>query len=140
MTERERCGHPKSEGGDPCQSWPACDDCDRCWIHCPHVEEERAHARKKGGVNSRKTDNEDQVVPFGDAPEPPETLDDAVRWASWAAMQVAVGGLDTSRANSVARLLKEFRQALEKSESREALEKIEAMRERLEGGGLEVVE
>lgn len=144
MTRDEKlCRHPKADSGEPCQSFASCDECGRCWAHCKHNEEERAAARKKGGhATAQRRSEDEQVVPPGDAPAAPETLEDAVRWASWASLQVATGKLDTSRANSVARLLSEFRKLLEKSESREALEKVEEMRRKLEGADadLEVVE
>lgn len=144
MSDDEVCGAVKKAGDGTCPiDFGLCAECGLCFTHCEHREEERKAATHRGGrTTALKRGNGDRSVPLDQAPDPPETLGDAVRWASWASLQVATGGIDTSRANAVARLLKEFRQALEKSESRQALEKIDELRERIEGGDadLEVVE
>lgn len=53
-----------------------------------------------------------------------KTLEDSLHWIAWAAYAVATGTLDTARANTIAKLMGEFRKHIEKSESREALEEI----------------
>lgn len=133
--ESERCEHVKDDG-ERCRVTNSVNpDTGLCYFHDPERREELQRARSKGGhATAAKRADDDRAVPTHDAPDPPETLEDAVEWAAWASVQVATGRLDTSRANAVARLLKEFRQALERSESREALERIEELRERVEGG------
>lgn len=127
----EQCGHPKVDGGDPCGiSWGLCEQCARCWVHCPHRADDLKAAQKRGGkTTARKRGASDSVTFADETPEPPETLADSLLWSAWAAHAVATGKLDTARGNAVAKLLSEFRKTLEKSESRE---KLEEMRQRIE--------
>lgn len=132
-----RCGAPKKSGGDPCASWPHCDQCGHCYVHCPHVEEERAESRRKGGrATAQKRDEEDPAVPLGEAPQPPENLEDAATWAAWASHLVATGQLGNTRARSVAKLLDTFRKCVERDASQKKLEEtIEKLKEAAEERG-----
>lgn len=107
-------------------------DFDLCLWHDPDRKEEREKVRKRAGSIGGRSRN-GRALPPDETPGPLETLQDAVRWAAWAARAVATGDLDTSRGNTVAKLLKEFRAALEKSESREKLEEIRRRVEELTG-------
>lgn len=127
----EVCGAEKDGGGTCSTTFGLCDCHGECFAHSPCREEERQKARSRGG---HATAAGEGSVPPGDVPPAPQTLGDAVRWAAWASRAVVAGDVDTARANAAARLLKEFRQALERSESREALEKVEELRAKIESG------
>lgn len=126
--------------GDPCGS-PVVDEDGWCPAHGPDGDERmREIARKGGEATARK--HRGGVDPE-DVPEAPETIEDAVVWAAWAARAAATGELSTSRANAAAKLLREFRQALERREAAEQLEEIRRQIEEAAGGGdvdLDVVE
>lgn len=128
---REQCGHGR-EDATPCQSpIGLCDRCGKCWTHCQHVsDEERTAARSRGGYAAAR---EDGTLPPGEVPPAPQTLTDAVRWSAWAARAAVIGELNTARANSAAKLLKEFRQALERTEAKAELEELREALEELRG-------
>lgn len=137
------CG-AETKAGDPCESFPYCDDCGRCYTHCGHVAEEREQARARGGVaTAQKRKGEDPAVPLGEAPQPPENLEDAAAWAAWAAHLCATGRLGNTRARSIAKLLDTFRRCVERGEARrqleDTIERLEAAVERAEGPGLEAL-
>lgn len=126
----ERCGYEIEDGKTCTTDFGLCDCHGQCYTHSPCREDDRQEARSRGGVATARKNRD--VVPLEEAPAAPQTLEDAISWASWAATQVATGQLDTSRANSVARLLSEFRKLLEKSEAREALELVKEMRREMQ--------
>jgi len=94
-----------------------------CIFHDPERKDELQEMRKRAGAVAGRS-RKGRAVPPDETPPPPESLADSLVWAAWAARAVATGDLDTSRGNSIARLLSEFRKALEKHESAEKLEEI----------------
>lgn len=132
VTDSERCGAPKNDG-QPCGvTFGLCECHGRCFTHAPCREAERDAARRRG---ADRTNRPDGSLPPGEVPPPPENLRDAVVWAAWASHAVATGDLDTARANSTARLLKEFRNALERGEARAGFEETRRKLEELHGDG-----
>lgn len=128
---KETCGAPKKDTGEPCpSSIGLCEECARCLAHCEHRQDTLKRGQRLGGHVSAKGAG---TVPGGEVPPAPQTLQDAVVWAAWAARAAATGELDTARANSAARLLKEFRQALERSEAQAELEELREKIEELNG-------
>lgn len=121
MSERDVCGATTESGGTCEVTFGLCQEpgCGRCWTHDPHRKEERDAANSRGGYRAARGPG---TVAPGDVPPAPQTLSDAVVWAAWAARAAATGELDTGRANAAARLLKEFRQALERTEAKQELE------------------
>lgn len=128
----QTCGARKDDGGNCGTYFGLCSECGRCFAHCEHREDRMARARSRGGYAATKGSG---TLPPGEVPPPPETLEDAVLWAAWASHAVATGELGTTRANAAARLLKEFRQALERHESAEKLEEIRRRVEELGDDG-----
>lgn len=126
----ETCGHEREDGTGCGTSFGLCPECGRCFNHCAHRADERRAASEKGAYVAAKGPG--ALFP-GEVPPAPESLEDAVVWAAWAARAAATGDLDTARANAAARLLKEFRQALERSEAREELEELRRKLEDLHG-------
>lgn len=122
----EACEHPKVSDGQPCQNTMGlCPKCGHCIAHCEHRADELKEAQRRGGrTTARKRGDSERVALPDEAPAPPETLEDSLHWIAWAAYAVATGTLDTARANTIAKLMSEFRKHIEKSESREALEEI----------------
>lgn len=126
----EACGFEREDGTRCGTGFGLCDGCGRCFNHCPHRAEERRKASEKGAYVAAHGPG---ALPPGEVPPAPETLADAVLWSAWAARAAATGELDTARANAAARLLKEFRQALERSEAKEELAELRAKLEELHG-------
>ncbi len=85
-----------------------------CLWHDPDREERADGARARGRENARKQKRRRprrgiRVVEEWDLPgPPPQTLEDALRWASWAVGQVAVGRLDAATGNVVGSLLRAY--------------------------------
>lgn len=136
--ERRRCKETKDDG-TPCGAPPEFVDPETglCWTHSEGGREKAREAARKGGeATARKLRGAD--LDPEEVPEAPETLADAVVWAAWAARAAATGKLSTSRANAAAKLLREFRQALERHEAAEQLEEIRRQIEEAAGGGEDV--
>ena len=70
-------------------------------------------------------------------PRAPKTLDDAVRLAAWAAVQVARGNISHNDARAITDALKEFRELLSVRDARQEAEtlrrQIAELRERVGG-------
>lgn len=136
-SETKRCAYVKDDG-ERCRMENQLAEYEgelRCIWHDPHREEEAQAARKRGARTRAEQQRRNGKPDPDEVPPPPETLEDGVTWSAWAAWAAATGRLNTARANAAARLLKEFRQALEKSESRAKLEEIRARVEELTGDG-----
>lgn len=136
MTDIQAQCSATTKAGDPCGSWPFCDRCGCCYVHCSHVEEERAEARRRGGLTTaQKAAEEDPVVPLGEAPRAPESMEDAAQWAAWAAHRCATGQLGNTRARSIASLLDTFRRCVERGDARAQLEEtIEQLKKAADDG------
>lgn len=134
MSDPQTCGAPTESGGTCGVTFGLCDEpgCGRCWTHDPHRSEEREAANSRGGYRAARGPG---TIAPGDVPPAPRTLQDAVVWAAWAARAAATGELDTGRANAAARLLKEFRQALERTEAKAELEELRRKLEELGADG-----
>jgi len=90
----------------------------------------RQRARKMGAV---------RIVAAADLPGALETLDDAVRWAAWAAEAIATGKLDRATGREVGSVLRVFvdgRQRLDRVDERvrRLQEQIAALRKNVERG------
>lgn len=130
----ERCGHP-TKGGDPCPTPIAlCSSCGRCRSHCRYDEacdydaEDVRASRAKGAKRKAEKARDDgmRTVMPDDAPPPPESLDDAVLWASWAIAAVATGRIDGRTAHEVGYLLRAYMKGLDKAELGERVEELES--------------
>lgn len=138
------CG-AETKAGDPCQAWSVCDEHGKCYSHDPCREQERAKARSRGGhaTAKRRSEDDDPCVGIGEAPPPPEDLEDVTAWSAWATVMVATGRLGNSRARTIATLLDLFRKAKERGESKakleETIQRLEDAVERSSGTGLKAV-
>lgn len=123
--------------GGPCTvDFGLSDDNGLCYHHDPDRAEERSAARKAGGIaTAKKRSNERGLV---DAPPPPQTIEDAKAYASWAVEAVASGRIDYRVGNTVQAILREFRSATEKvdlAKRYEALRKeVDTMKAKNRGG------
>lgn len=103
--------------GDRCKvEWNLSED-GLCYFHDPLRAVERAGAQKKGqrrSASSRRSGRPVTVSPE-EAPPPPETVEDAVIWASWAVHAVATGRIDAKTSHEIAYGLNALQRALEKT-------------------------
>lgn len=127
------CTHRKADGTE-CRAPALLDGSGLCAMHAPHLAEKMRRARTRGGRAAgprRRPAERIQVALPEEAPPPPQTLEDAVRWASWATHAVTTGRIHPKVAGEVARLLKEFRAALEKRAIEGELDELRAKLETL---------
>lgn len=138
----ERCGYEKDDG-EQCRSHIGlCDECGHCIAHCPHREETAQQARSKGGKRKaeKARDSKYRTVSDDQAPPPPESLEDAVHWASWATWAVATGQIDGKTAHEVGYLLRAYMKSLDKVELGDRVEELEEKIARLRREGIEAVQ
>jgi hypothetical protein len=107
-----------------------------CLHHDPDRAERALEVVRAGGAASglrRRADREGrrEQLPRGMPRRRPRTLDDALRWASWATYAVACGDIDVRRAREVAGLVKEFRSTLERRDMAREVADLRAELERL---------
>lgn len=117
---------PGSEG-DPARCGHVKDDGDRCGVrialnprnglcvwHDPERRGRASEMRAKGGRNTGRARRQSparpvRVVDVTETPgPPPETLEDALLWASWAVHAVATGKMDAKTGHEVGFLLRAF--------------------------------
>jgi len=141
VSQADQCVAKKADGSR-CQIQSGLSERGLCLWHDEHRKVEAARARRRGGVTAgrRKRENRIRTVEAGQAPPPPESLEDAVEWASWATHAVATGLIDSRTAHEVGYLLNALRGALEKAhiaeEVRELREQLEVLRPgRRQGAG-----
>lgn len=100
------CGHEKSDGGTCEAGFGLCPDCGKCWSHCPHREEERQEARKRGGEATRKRYGaeglRDEELPPLDGPEAAE------RWLEIIGRAVGTGRLSYKDGSTMIKAVREF--------------------------------
>lgn len=107
----------------------------RCLFHDPNRREKARRARERGArtKNARKKGGKNiRVVDPDSAPPPPETVHDAVRWASWAVWAVTTGEIDGRTAHEIGYLLNAFQRAIEKVDFADRVEELEEKLEALE--------
>lgn len=113
--DEKKCGHPKADSGDPCQSFASCDECGKCWAHCEHNEEERAAARRKGGHMTAKKRNEGEGLSADELP--PLTDHEAAEvWTDAIGRAAATGRLPANAAQASLRAVREWRESHESGE------------------------
>jgi len=101
--------------GDRCQVTTNLSPEGLCLWHDPAREEAAQAARRRGGKRRPSRKQADvRVVDPDTAPDPPETLDDIVTWASWTAYAVATGTVDARTAREISYALSTLRTGLEK--------------------------
>lgn len=103
----------------------------RCLWHDPNRREKAMAARRRGGKASRSGGGSKTVNPY-DAPQPPQSLKDAVEWASWVTWAVTVGELDVQVSYAAMNALRTFIKASEKVDTADLWTEVEALREKLE--------
>jgi hypothetical protein len=99
--------------GTPCpMSSGLSPDSGLCFWHDPKREEEAVAARSKGGQATARKRAREPI----NAPPPPQTIEDAKLYASWAVEAVASGRVDYRVGNTIQAILRDFRSATEKAE------------------------
>jgi hypothetical protein len=104
-----RCSYVKSSGSRCKVDFGLSED-GHCWHHDPAKAAARRRARERGGAvtasKSRKlkmrTALEDEV------PAAPQTVEDAIAWASWAVTAVATGKIDARTGHEIGYVLRAF--------------------------------
>jgi hypothetical protein len=103
------------EDGTRCQQKVGLSPEGYCIWHDPERQEEAQRRRQRGGEvagalakvrgRSRRTV---RVVPESEALPPPETMEDALKWASWATWAVTVGKIDARTCHEIGYTLRAF--------------------------------
>lgn len=146
--DQQRCGHPTKNEGGPCPTPIAlCSNCGHCRTHCDYTsecdytEEEVQASRSKGAQAKNRKEREDgvRVVDSDSVPEAPESLEDAQKWAAWAAVQAATGNLDAKTARVTVYAVRAFKDVTEKVDLQERVEALEDELAEAQRGGLEAV-
>ena len=93
----KRCEHVKADG-EQCGS-DVGPGFSRCIWHDPVRQEEARAARRRGAAatNAKKRPKY-RTASKGSVPRRPETIEDAIEWASWAVWAVATGEVDARTA------------------------------------------
>lgn len=97
--------------GKPCRSPLVDPETGYCAAHGPGASARMAERGAKGARATAKKLKGKGVVKPGEAPPPPETVEDAKHYASWAMDAVATGRLDYRVGNVIQGLCREFRSA-----------------------------
>lgn len=126
--EGDRCPHVKDSGERCGVDFGLNPSTGLCFTHDPERRAEREEAWKRGGKtsgghNKAKT----RTAHEEDAPAPPETVADAVRWASWATWAVSVGKIDRGTGRDIGYLVRTFLKGLEKTAVADEVEEIRKM-------------
>lgn len=120
--------------GEPCGS-PFVGEDGYCAAHGPNgsarmsargAKGAEATARKMAGKGTVKANE----VPGG----PPETMQDAAKWASWIPWAVTTGKLDAKLGDVAVRAIREFRAAHEKAALESEIKELRAKMEEMEAG------
>lgn len=90
----------------------------RCWHHDPERAKSRKRARAQGGrtTSSMQRARWSRTVSPDEVMEDPQTVADAVRWASWLPRAIATGEIDKATGREINSSLKTFVALYEKSE------------------------
>lgn len=121
----ERCGYQKGDGELCRVDFALCDCHGQCFHHAPCCAEKRKEARKRGGKNAHGGKKGVRTVPVGDAPDPPESLEDAVVWASWATYAVATGQIDARTGHEIGYLIRALQDGLKAVDMEARVEELE---------------
>jgi hypothetical protein len=81
-----------------------------CWHHDPKRADERRRAASQGGHSTAaiQRGNRRRTALAEDVPPEPQTVEDAIKWASWAVRAVATGVIDVRTAHEVGYVLRAF--------------------------------
>lgn len=134
----------RTKTGEPCGSTLGLSGANGlCLAHDPErVQQQRAMA-KEGGRAARAKDLKARAEERAaraelaklEMPEgPPQDLEGAVRWSSWAIHAVATGAIDARTGHEIGYLVNAFRGAAEKRDLEKELEKARASLELLRRG------
>lgn len=121
-----KCGDNdgRNQRGEPCASTLNLSEVNgRCLFHDESRADELRRIRAAGGAASAQVKRAERIARESSYPEglppPPQTIADAMRYASWAVDAVSKGpdggGIDVRRAREITGLLREFRGAAEKA-------------------------
>lgn len=123
----QRCEHVREDGTRCKVTWGVNEANGLCLCHDPTRKTELAKARSAGGKRTAEKRRRIRIrtVAHEEAMDPPETIEDAARWAAWATWAVAVGELDARTAREIAGLTRVFVTAMEKGELASRIVKLE---------------
>lgn len=119
----------RTRDGSPCRSTLGLSEAGFCLVHDPLRAEEALAVRQAGGRASAVAKRSKKAALPKDVPPAPRTLEDAVRWSSWAMHAVACGRIDGRVGHEIGYLVNAFKAAVEK---RDLLTEIEHLRAELD--------
>lgn len=132
MSDKTICGAEKDDGGI-CES-PFVGENGRCAAHDPEKGSEEM--KRRGRAGAKVTNERREAETFDvDALPPLEDMDAVRAWAEEVGRACARGAISEKRANSLSRLLRQARQAMEAevgNRLEELREKVEEARKRAE--------
>jgi hypothetical protein len=113
------------KNGEPCKTTFGLSPDGLCFTHDPLRAVELAANRKARSEASGKRKQELRASLPPGMPRAPKTLEDAVRWSSWAMHATASGIIDSRTGHEIGYLVNAFKAAVEK---RDLLKEIEQLR------------
>lgn len=112
--------------GDPCRAFLNLSPTSGlCMMHDPERVAQRLLMQRRGASNSAVSKRRARAADPSIVPRPPQTLDEAVEWSSWAMHSVAAGELDARTGHEIGYLIARFTEALNK---RDLLREVEQLR------------
>lgn len=132
MSDKQICGAEKDDGGI-CES-PFVGENGRCAAHDPEKGSEEM--KRRGRAGAKVTNERREAESFDvDSLPPIRTMDDVRQWGEAVARAVARGAIGSKRGNTLSRLLRQVRGAMEadaEGKIEELRKQVEEMQERVE--------
>jgi hypothetical protein len=120
--------------GTPCEGINVDPESSYCPAHGPGSAARMRERGRRGAEATAAKNRGKGVVDSAQAPDPPETMEDAARIASWACHGVYTGLLDPRVGQQTAALLREFRTARKESDLDQRVRALEASATAREAG------
>ena len=98
----------------------------RCLFHDESRAAEARETSQAGGRASAVAKRARRTADPDDVPAPPKTLEDAVRWSSWAMHAVACGRIDARTGHEIGYLVNAFKAAVEKRDLERQIQELRA--------------
>ena len=120
--------------GSPCEGINVDPQTSYCPAHGPGSAARMRERGRRGAEATAAKNRGNGTVDSEKAPDPPETMEDAARIASWACHAVLTGTIDPRVAQQTAALLREFRSGRKESDLDQRVRALEASATAREAG------
>ena len=120
--------------GSPCESPHVDPESSYCPAHGPGSAARMRERGRRGAEATAARNRGKGTVDAEQAPEPPESMEDAARIASWATHAVITGALDPRVSREVSNMLREYRAARKESDLDQRVRALEASATAREAG------